>query len=429
MRVVVDASIVVAALADDGDHGRVARRRSSCSPRDRRCLADLLGGIAHRIGSRSRPERHGATGGSGADDLGAPDLGSCLVGRAVGTMNAGAGNEGDAAHTAAQAMQELTNGYWLTQMIYVAAKLGIADLLHDGPKPIDRLAESTDTHAPSLHRLMRALAGVGVFSENEDGEFETTAMGRALASGSPGALRSRAILNGEAWYAAWGGLLHSVRTGETAFDHLTGMPFFEHLAGHPEAENVFNDAMRSSTESAARAVVDAYDFSQAGTVVDVGGGTGVFLARILQANPQASGVLFDRPNVVAAAGAVLTDAGVADRCDVVPGDFFEEVPGGGDVYILSWIIHDWDDERSIAILKNCRRVMGPDSRLLLIEQLVPVGNEPSLSKLYDIHMLVLSGGRERREDEFRALFGGAGLEHTRSIPTSVPRSIIEARPR
>ena len=335
---------------------------------------------------------------------------------------------GDVAQAQA-AVQQMTNGYWTTQIIYAAAKLGIADLLEDGPQGIDALAQATNSHAPSLYRLMRALAGLGVFVENENGAYETTTLGRCLASGSPGALRARAILNGEDWYRGWGGLLHSVRTGETAFDHLAGMPFFEHLAANPETAAVFNEAMASATEGAARAVVAAYDFSRVGTIVDVGGGTGAFLAVLLKASPQARGILFDRPNVIAAAGVLLTSAGVADRCDAVAGDFFAAVPGGGDLYILSWIIHDWDDDRSVAILKNCRRAMADDARLLIIEQVVPPGNQPSLSKLYDLHMLALSGGRERREDEYRALLAEADLDLARIIPTATPRSVVEAVPR
>jgi hypothetical protein len=327
------------------------------------------------------------------------------------------------------ALQQMTNGYWATQIVYVAAKLGIADLLEEGPQDVDALARATQTHAPSLYRLMRALAGLGVFVENEAGAYETTTLGRCLVSGSPGALRARAILNGEDWYRGWGGLLHSVRTGETAFDHLCGVHWFEHMAANPEVAAVFNEAMGSATEGAARAVAEAYDFSGFGTIVDVGGGTGAFLAGILKASPRARGILFDRPNVIAAAAGPLTSAGVADRCDVVAGDFFDAVPGGGDLYILSWIIHDWDDDRSVTILKNCRRVMADDARLLVVEQVVPPGNQPSLSKLYDLHMLALSGGRERREDEYRALLAEAELELARIIPTAVARSVIEALPR
>lgn len=333
------------------------------------------------------------------------------------------------AAAAQTALQQMSNGYWLTQIVYVAAKLGIADLLTEGPRTIQELARSTSTHAPSLYRVMRALAGLGVFRECEDGAFETTARGRCLVSGSPGALQARAIANGEEWYRAWGGLLHSVRTGETAFDHVLGMPLFQYLSANAGAAATFNEAMASSTELAARAVVEAYDLSRAGTIVDVGGGTGAFLAGILTANPRARGILFDRPGVVLGAGRILTRAGVADRCAVVPGDFFETVPSGGGAYILSWIIHDWDDDRAVTILENCRRAMADDARLLIIEQVVPPGNEPSLSKLYDLQMLALAGGRERRADEYRALLATAGLELARIVPTRVPRSVIEALPR
>jgi hypothetical protein len=326
------------------------------------------------------------------------------------------------------ALQQMTNGYWVTQIIYVAARLGIADLLSDRPRAIDVLAKSTGTHEPSLHRLMRALTGLGVFKQAENGEYENTAVGCCLVTGSPGGLRARAIGSGEEWYQGWGRLLESVRTGQTAFDRVFGQPFFEYLAANAEAAAVFNEAMASTTEAAARAVSAAYDFSWANVLVDVGGGMGTFLAAILEANPRARGIVFDRQDVAAAAGTLLASRGVADRCGVVDGNFFDAVPSGGDAYILSWIIHDWDDDRSITILKNCRRAMARDGRVLVIELVIPPGNEASLSKLYDIHMLVLTGGRERREDEYRELFAAADLRLARVIPTGVPRSIIEAVP-
>ena len=326
------------------------------------------------------------------------------------------------------ALQQLTNGYWVTQIVYVAAKLGIADLLNDGAQDIEDLASATETDPRPLYRLMRALAGLGIFTETATGVFESTDMGRCLVTGSPGALRARAILNGEQWYTAWGGLLDSVRTGETAFDRVTGTSFFGYLDANSDAAAVFNEAMASSTEAAARAVASAYDFSSAGTVVDVGGGTGTFLAEVLKSNPKARGVLFDQPDVIKAASGTLDRARVADRCDTTGGSFFDAVPSGGDIYLLSWILHDWNDEQSVAILRSCRRAVGPDGRLLVIEQLIPPGNDPALSKLYDVHMLVLSGGRERTEDEYRELLEMADFRLMRVVPTDVPRSIIEARP-
>jgi hypothetical protein len=332
--------------------------------------------------------------------------------------------------TRAQAiLQQMTNGYWTTQIIYVAAKLGIADLLSHGPQAVDLLARATKTHAPTLSRLMRALGSLGLFRENERHQYELTTLGRCLVSGSPGALRARAMLNGEEWYQAWGGLLDCVRTGESPFEVRFGTPFFEYIASRADTAAMFNEAMASSTQGAAAAVVKAYDFTGCRTIVDVGGGTGAFLGAILRANVQARGILYDQPHVAAAARGALARTSIAERCEVVGGDFLEAVPGDGDVYILSWIIHDWDDERSIAILRNCRRAMTHDARLLLIEQVVPAGNEPSLSKLYDVHMRVLySGGRERTLDEYRSLLAAADLRQTRTISTEVPRSVIEAVP-
>src|SRR5215475_8177746 len=280
------------------------------------------------------------------------------------------------------ALRQMTNGYWVTQIIYVAARLGIADLLDDRPRAIDMLAKSTGTHEPSLQRLMRALTGLGVFRQADNGEYQNTALGSCLVTGSPGALRARAILSGQAWYQGWGRLLETVQTGQPAFNRVFGQPFFEYLAANAEAAAVFNEAMASTTEAAARAVSAAYDFSRADVVVDVGGGTGAFLGTILEANPQARGIIFERHDVAAAAGALLAGSGIANRCEVAAGDFFEAVPSGGDVYILSWIIHDWDDERSITILKNCRRAVAPGGRVLVIELIIPPGSEASLSKLY-----------------------------------------------
>jgi hypothetical protein len=276
----------------------------------------------------------------------------------------------------------MTNGYWTTQIIYVAAKLGIADLLSHGSPDLATLARATQTHEPSLGRLMRTLGSLGVFRENEQHGYELTALGRCLVSGSPGALGARAILNGE----------DGIRRGVASYVVCapasrpsaisSGRHSLSTLPGRAGTAAVFNEAMASSTEDAAAAVVKASDFSGYPTIVDVGGGTGALLAAILRATPQARGILFDRPSVVAAARELLGSTGIAERCEIVGGDFFKEaVPTGGDVYILSWVIHDWDDERSVAILRNCRRAMTDDARLLLIEQVVPDGNQPSLSKL------------------------------------------------
>lgn len=327
--------------------------------------------------------------------------------------------------TPATTLLHMVTGHWVTQAIYVAAKLGIADLLKGGPRTSEELAMSTGTHAPSLYRLLRALANIGVFEEDETGCFGLTSIGQCLASNAPDSMRARAMVSGEEWYHVWGDLLYSVQTGQTAFDHVLGVPFFQYLAHNDATAAIFNKTMTASSAQVAAAVVAAYDFSWAKTIVDVGGGHGSLIASILNANPQARGILFETPEVTDGATTHLVAAGLAERCDVVAGDFFEAVPSGGDVYLLSFILHDWDDERSIAILKNCQRAMAPDGRLLLIEQVIPHANEPSFSKMYDLHMLVLMGGRERTEAEYRMLLHAAGFRLTTIIPTQSPRSIIE----
>jgi SAM-dependent methyltransferase len=327
--------------------------------------------------------------------------------------------------TAPASLLHMLTGYWITQVISVAAKLGIADLLERGSRTSAELARSTGTHAPSLYRLLRALAHLGVFEEDETGYFSLTPIGECLVSSTPGSMRARAISGGQEWYRAWEDLLYSVQTGEPAFDHVFGVPFFQYLVQNAAAATLFNETMAGSAAQAAAAIRAAYDFSWAKTIVDVGGGNGTLIASILNANPQARGILLDTPQVTDSARTRLLAAGLAGRCDVVAGDFFEAVPSGGDVYLLSFILHDWDDERSIAILKSCQRAMAPDGRLLLIEQVIPHANEPSFSKMYDLHMLVLMGGRERTEDEYRMLLHAAGFRLRTIIATQSPRSIIE----
>lgn len=273
---------------------------------------------------------------------------------------------------------------------------------------------------------MRALVGWGVFTLDGDGRYETTALGQCLESGAPGGLRARAMLTGKVWYAAWAGLLDSVRTGHSSFEQVTGLPLFGYLNTNAEVAEVFHETMQGATRDVAREITSAYDFSAARTVVDIGGGTGALLAGVLAQNPHAHGIVLDLPDVASRTRDRLADEGFSDRCTVVGGDFFDAVPAGGDVYILSWVIHDWDDDLAVQILDNCRRVMGPAARLLLVEQVIPLGNDNSLSKLYDLHMLAVAGGRERREDEYAELLSASGLQLTRCIPTNGPRSLVEA---
>lgn len=323
----------------------------------------------------------------------------------------------------------LSAGAWVSQAIAVAAKLRLADLMTDGSRSVDELARETATHSPSLYRLLRALASVGVFAEDEQGQFGLTPLAAGLRSDVSGSVRALCEMRGEPWYwGAWGELLYSVRTGETAFNQVHGKGLFTFLEQDPAALSLFAQAMGSLSGTEIAAILAAYDFSPASTVIDVGGGHGVLLAAILQANPGVRGILFDRPAAVARARGVLESAGIAGRCEVFGGSFFDAVPEGGDIYILKSVIHDWEDDRAAAILRSCRRAMDVDARLLLIERVIPPGNTPALGKWMDLNMLVAAGGRERTEVEYRSLCANAGFELTRLVPTAVEVSLIEAAP-
>ena len=322
----------------------------------------------------------------------------------------------------------LASGYWHTQAIYVAAKLGIADLLADGPKSADELAPATRTNPRALYRLLRALASLGIFAEDDRNRFALTPMAECLRTGVPGSVRSLAIMRGEWQYEAWGQLLHSVRTGECAFEKVFGAPLFDHLAAHPDKGRLFDEAMTGVHGRETAAMLDAYDFSGIDVLADVGGGNGEVIGSVLTRYPAMRGVLFDRHAVAERARANLDAAGVAGRCDVAAGDFFASVPAGADAYLLRHIIHDWDDEQSVTILRNCRAAMGPRGKLLVVEGIVPPGNEPSVSKFFDLAMMVLPGGMERTEDEYRRLFEASGFALTRVVPTATWVSVLEGQP-
>ena len=327
---------------------------------------------------------------------------------------------------ASAAMLRMISGFWISRAIYIVAKLGLADHLRDGHKTADELAAATRTHAPSLYRVLRALASVGVVAEDAKRGFALTALSETLCTDAPGSLRAFATVElGEEHYPAWGELLHSVKTGEIAFDHAFGMPVWKFFEQNPENAKTFNDAMTGFTLAANDAVLGSYDFSSISKIVDVGGGHGSLIASLLKANPQMKGVLFDAPSVAEGAHSRIEVEGIADRCEVIGGDFFQSVPGGGDAYILKWIIHDWDDERSVTILKNCHRAMTENGKLLLVEAVVPGGSEPHFSKFIDLNMLVMTGGSERTENEYRMLLEASGFKLTRIIPTESPMSVIE----
>lgn len=322
-------------------------------------------------------------------------------------------------------MLELISGFWISRCIYIVAKLGLADLLNDGPKSVSELAAATDSHEPSLFRVLRALATVGVLTQTGD-RFGSTPLLETLRSDVPGSIRAFAMTElGEEHYPAWGELLHTVRTGEIAFNKAFGQPVFEFFAQHPENARIFNDAMSGMTAQANEALHAAYDFAGIKTIVDVGGGHGGLIVSILKKNPGMLGILFDAPQVIEGAAAHIAPSGIADRCQLAAGDFFKSIPEGGDAVIMKWIIHDWNDEQSIAIMKNCHRALPAGGKLILVEAVVPEGNEPHFSKFIDLNMLVMTGGRERTAEEFRQLYEGSGFLLTRIVPTESPFSVIE----
>lgn len=323
-------------------------------------------------------------------------------------------------------MLNMVQVFWVSRAVYAAAKLGIADLLRDEPKNCADLAQSTGTHAPSLYRLMRALASVGVFEENEQGCFGLTPVGATLRTDIAGSLRYFAIEElGENHYPAWEKVLYSIKTGGIAFDHVYGESKWQYMTDHPDEAKIFDAAMSSFSSVVAAAVVDAYDFSSSATVVDMGGGDGTMLAAILKGHPSLRGVLADLPHVAEGALGRFKKEGLADRSQIAPGSFFESAPAG-DTYVLKFIIHDWDDQQSVAILKNCRGAMAANGRVLLVEAVIYPGPATAFSKCLDLNMLVMTGGRERTEAEYRALLDAAGLPLTRIIPTATAMSVIEA---
>jgi len=325
-------------------------------------------------------------------------------------------------------MLQIISGFWISRAVYVIAKLGIPDILNSGPKTAEELASATNTDAPSLYRVLRALASVGVVN-SEDGRFALNALTETLVTDAPGSLRWFAISElGQEHYPAWGNLMHSVRTGEIAFDNRFGVDIWKYFANNPEDAAVFNDSMSGVTAVANEEILSLYDFSGFNKLVDVGGGHGGLITSVLKKNPNLKGVLFDAPEVIEGAQTKIEAAGLADRLETASGNFFEAVPAGGDAYIMKWIIHDWDDQKSNTILRNIRNQIPANGRLILIDSVVPETNEPHFSKFIDLNMLVMTGGKERTEKEFQELLAAAGFRLLRVIPTKVPTSIVEAEP-
>jgi len=323
-------------------------------------------------------------------------------------------------------MLQIMSGFWISRCVYILAKLGIADLIKDQSKTVEELATATGSHGPSLFRVLRAVAAIGIISQDDQNRFGATPLSDTLRSGVRGSLRAFAMTElGEEHYPAWGELLHSVRTGGIAFEKAFGQPVWEFFANHPDNAKIFNDAMSGMTAQATEALHAAYDFGGIKKIMDVGGGHGGLITSILQKSSHMRGILFDSPKVIEGAKASVEASDVADRCELVGGDFFQAVPSGADAIILKWIIHDWNDEQSVAILKNCHRVLPDQGKLILVEAVVPATNEPHFSKFIDLNMLVMTGGRERTEAEFRKLYEDSGFRLTRVVPTESPFSVIE----
>lgn len=321
-------------------------------------------------------------------------------------------------------LTQILMGSLASQALYVAAKLGVADLIVDGPKPVDELAVATDTDAPSLYRVLRALASIGVFEEHDNKVFALTPTAEPLRSDVSNSLRDVTIFWGEDWHwEVWGKILYSVKTGRSAWAQIHGEEVFDYFAKNQEAARIFDRAMSSFSSVAIKAVIEAYDFSGIETLIDIAGGHGRLLKSVLDVNPSMRGVLFDLPHVIESAKQTTS---VSDRLEYATGDFFASVPTGGDAYMMKHIIHDWDDERAIKILKNIKDAMNPGGRVLVVESVIADGNGQDFGKLLDIEMLVSPGGKERTAAEYEDLFKRAGLRLTRIVPTKSPYSVIEA---
>ncbi|HEY3240696.1 MAG TPA: methyltransferase [Acidimicrobiia bacterium] len=323
---------------------------------------------------------------------------------------------------------DMASTFMVTRALTVAAELGVFDLLAGGPRTVDDLAAATDTHAPSLRRLLRLLAAGGALTETEPGSFASTALGDCLADRHPVSMRSLfRLIGGPFMRIALEGVDFTVRTGDTADEKIWGIGLFEYLAKHPEEGAIFDAAMTDFGRQFTAAIMTAYDFSGIRRLVDVAGGHGFFLTCVLMANPAMTGVLFDQPHVIDGARLALGDAGLADRCEVVAGDFFESVPAGADAYSFKWIIHDWPEEQGLRILQNTRAAIAPDGKLLLLECVLPEGDEPHFGKVLDVFLMPL-GGIERTEAEYADLLARAGFRLTRVVPTLSPMSVVEAVP-
>jgi hypothetical protein len=326
-------------------------------------------------------------------------------------------------------MLDLITGHWVSQLLFVVAKLGVADTLVRGPLKVETIAARVGAHAPSLRRILRALASRGVFAEDAGGRFRLTPLARLLRNNHPGSLRDFILMIVDDYnWQAWGALSEVIKSGASPFEHVHGTSIFAYLRDHPDKEQLFAAAMASNSSVEVKAVVRAYPFGELSKLVDVGGAHGHLLASILRRHKKLEGVLFDLPEVVATAAerGLVTAPALRGRCETVGGDFFEAVPEGADGYLMKHVLHDWDDARCVRILRNCREAMRRDGRVLVAENVVRPGNGADTVKLMDVNMMVAApGGAERTREEFRALFGEAGLRLKRVISTAATISILE----
>lgn len=324
-------------------------------------------------------------------------------------------------------LMQMMSGYWVSQTIYSAARLGIADLLKEGPRTASDLAAALEANEDFLYRLMRALGTLGILAEETGKVFRLSPLGELLRADAPNTLRPIALMLGAEHYQAWGKLSDGVMSGKTPFEMVYGSQCFEYFEKNPHASEIFNEAMTSLVENEVSVITSAYDFSQFELLVDVGGGHGRLLSGILKQNPKLSGIVFDQPHVIDGATAHFRAEGVAERAKAEGGDFFISVPGNGDAYILSHIIHDWSDERARNILENIHKAMRPGGKLLLAETVITPGAEALMGTLMDLNMLVMTpGGRERTQDEYRQLLASAGFKLQQITPVSPTVSMIEA---
>jgi SAM-dependent methyltransferase len=323
----------------------------------------------------------------------------------------------------------LINGFQASQAIHVAAALGLADLMSCSPKSAADLANATKTQPGALYRLMRALASIGLFQEDYDARFVLTPLGEFLRTDVAGTLAPRAQLIGRpSFWQSWGELLSTVTTGATAFDRIYGRNYWDHRSISLEEARIFDQTMATATEWFADSIIDACRFDRFEQVVDVGGGDGTFLAKILTNHPQIRGTLFDQPDVARRAITSPKIEEISNRCEVIGGNFFADMPPGGDAYLLKWILHDWDDVASINILRSCRKTIKPAGRLLVVEYVIGPPNAFPEGKFMDLNMLAMTGGRERTCEEFASIFAEAGFRLLSVSETATEFSVLEGLP-